>query len=124
LEPFAGGADDVGAIEEYGDLDCDDGETIELLISSQIRPHFETFDEASRTKIKVSLAYFLSDTSTDFGRIFHENLVPFAPPNQARKFFLEIWQGLFGTESWEVSTAQFEMIDHSDPTELMLKQNA
>src|SRR3970040_2388638 len=95
LGPFAGGVDDDELMDKYGDLNTDDPGAVEDLVKAVIAPYFLTYDDASRYKVKCSLAYFLSSGSIDFVGVMQSVLVPFQPPSDGRGFFMVIWAGLF-----------------------------
>lgn len=106
LTPLTGLADDDLAVESFRDLAPNDTEGVCAVIRRFLVPHYERLSPTARDKAKLALGYYLSKPRTDFSRVFNSCLLPFPPPDDARLFFLWLWQELFPSESYELSNSE------------------
>ena len=113
LGPFAGLADDDEAVIKYGAINPNDEYEIKNLIRTSLKPNFKCFNEQSQQLSKQTLQYYLSKPTYNFERVFDSLLPPFDHPDEARNFFLWVWDELFPEENYRVKdiTAYVEIID-------------
>jgi hypothetical protein len=102
LDPLVGGADDDAEVARYRPLDPDKESGVRDVIRTRLKPYFDRFDVDSKEMARRSLQYFLSNPHTDFARVYDSNLLPIAAPSDPRKFFVWLWQELFGDEPFGV----------------------
>jgi len=103
LAPLAGLADDDHAVETYRELNPNDANQVRGVIRRDLVPHFHALDERAKKRARLALSYYLSKNSADFTRVFESSLPPFDPPDDARMFFVWLWEELFPSESFELS---------------------
>lgn len=109
LDPLVGGADDDAEVARYRRLDPDNEKDVRDVIRNRLKPHFERFDEASKEMATRSLQYFLSKGHTDLARLYDSCLLPIAAPSDPRRFFVWLWEELFGNLPFRVENlSQFQ----------------
>ena len=117
LEPLGGLADVDDEVDRYASLDTNDEVAVRQVIRTVLVPYFERIDQESTERIRLALAYGLSDDATRFDRIFNSNLPPFDPPSDPRDFFLWLWDECFPGESWSVEIGEYDLKDDvEEPT--------
>jgi len=104
LAPITGLADDAVAVEAYSRLDTNDERQIKEVIRRELKPYYCSLNEQVRKRAKFALSYYLSKPSADFARVFESCLPPFDPPDDARQFFVWLWEEFFPTECFELQT--------------------
>jgi hypothetical protein len=104
LHPIAGLADgDDDDIIIYKDLDPNNENEVKRKITEILKPYFEGFDKDSQEKIKISLSYYLTKSSIDFGAIFDSLLLPFESPENPKNFFIWVWEVFFSKEDYHLN---------------------
>lgn len=118
LAPLTGLADDDSAVETYRGLDSNDSSKVRQIIRRVLLPHFSQLRPPGKERAKLALSYYLSKPAADFARVFDSCLLPFAPPDDVRLFFVWLWEELFPSESYEQPnlTAFREVPDPYEPT--------
>lgn len=98
LEPITGLADDDDAVSVYRSVDPNDSVRMRAVIRQLIVPHANSLSYAVRERVKLAYRYYLSRDGSSFARVFNANLPPFDPPDDARLFFVWIWEECFPNE--------------------------
>jgi hypothetical protein len=102
LGPLAGLADDDEEACKYAILDANDECQVKPIIERLISPHFLVLEPKRREAVKTALKYYLSKPDAQFDRVFDSLLPPFSAPDNARNFFVWIWEVLFDGEDYQL----------------------
>lgn len=118
LDPFGGLADVDGEYEKYLSIDMNDEAAVKAqIIRPVILPYVRRLDDLSLARVKLALAYVLSDPKSRFDRVFYSTLPPFEAPANPRDFFVWIWDECFPGESHEIDIDACELHDElEEPT--------
>jgi len=118
IAPVGGHADVDGEYEKYLAINLNDEMSVKaMIIRPVLLPHIRRLDDDSLARVKLALAYGLSDPNTPFRDIFNDMLPPFDPPADARDLFVWIWEEWFPGESYEIDISQCELNDDlEEPT--------
>ena len=111
LMPLAGGADLDDEIERYRDFDSNDEAAVRTVIRTRIIPYLKSTDEGTQEWFRHSLEYYLASKDVDFGSLFSAYLVAIYPPDDARCFFVWIWEELTGRKYEPVDLAAYQETD-------------
>ncbi len=115
LNPLGGSADIDEMVYIYQDVDSNNEVEIKQIIFEKIKPYFEKKTEAYKISIKRSLSFFLTTNKINFGKIYDSCLIAFDHPDEARNFFLWIWEILFPNEDYHIgSTENYKEIENID----------
>lgn len=106
VEPLVGLADDDKAVEAYRSLDPNDPAQVRQVIRRELVPHFAELTDAGKERIRSTLSYYLSVPAINFEDVFESSLPPFDPPDDARLFYLWLWEELFPGESYDFGDPQ------------------
>ncbi len=102
LAPLTGLADDDSAVEAYREVDPNDSRKVREIVRRVLLPHYVDLTSEAKERAKLALSYYLSKPLADFARVFDSCLLPFAPPDDPRLFFVWLWAELFPSESYEL----------------------
>lgn len=106
LSPLTGLADDDGAVEHYRHIELNSEDQYKSVIKDTLIEPFNNLDEERKQKSKLALSYYLTKQKCNFERVFNSCLPPFHPPEDARDFFIWLWESLFPGESYIVSDSE------------------
>jgi len=117
LGPLTGLADDDSTVDFFRSIDPNDPDQVRPIIRRYLVPYFDQLQAPAKRKAKLALSYYLSNSSANFARVFHSCLLPFPPPDDARMFFLWLWEELFPNENHQLTdlTAFREVPDIHEP---------
>lgn len=93
LEPFL--FLETDAAETAASIDPSDEGEIRNCIRQLLVPYFLRFDEKSKSMIKDSLGYMLSQGSDKWENLLSMNQSPLSLPDPPEKFFEWLWDELF-----------------------------
>jgi hypothetical protein len=99
LTPLGGSGDLDEQIHLYRNIDNNNETEIKKIISNTIKPYFKKQTEEYQASAKRSLSYFLTTNRLDYGYVYDSCLIAFDHPDDARDFFLWIWEVLFPIEN-------------------------
>ena len=103
LDPLVGGADDDDMVRHYENYDPNDEQRMRQIIRREIYVRFSGWNTRGKRIGKETLRYALTTRESNyFERTFNSVLPPFPPPDDARLFFVWIWEELFGPEAYEI----------------------
>lgn len=102
LSPITGIADDDEVVMYYQNMNLNEVQ-YRIIIREQLKPYFDGCSEIVKQKSKLTLSYYLSKNDYDFEDVFESCLPPFDPPENARDFFVWLWEELFGNEDYKIS---------------------
>lgn len=106
LIPIAGLGDDDEAVLHYQNVELINENQYKLLIRETLVEPFKNLGEVKKKKSKIALSYYLTKSEIDFLRIFESCLPPFDAPENARDFFVWIWEEIFVGESYLLSDVE------------------
>ena len=102
LRPITGLADDDEAVLYYQEIELGSEEQYKAVIRDTLVEPFNSLDEEKKQKSKLALGYYLTKQAIDFQRVFDSCLPPFDLPENARDFFVWLWEELFAGENYIV----------------------
>ena len=102
LYPFAGMADFDEEVIKYRSLDPNNETEVKKVIEEILKPYFLGFDHNSQEKIKLTLSFYLTKSSVNFGGIFDSLLPPFESPDNPVDFFIWVWEVFFPNEDYHL----------------------
>lgn len=112
IDPWAGGADDDEALDQYEWVDPSDEASIRRVIAQDIVPHVAAWDDARREKVKLALQFALTfGTDWLFQRTFDSDLPPFEAPVPARRLFELIWEIVYGDIDYRLPGVPTDYVD-------------
>ena len=88
MSPIAELADDDEASIFYSYVNPANEEHYRAIIRDLLLEYYNKLNDSKKEKVKLALRYYLSKRDSDFERVFNANLLPFAPPNNPKDFFL------------------------------------
>jgi hypothetical protein len=103
LGPLAGLAEIEDEVERYAALDPNDSTAVRKIIRDSIVPDVKSLPFNVIDAVKTSYRYFLSGHEIDFEGVFYGSLPPFAAPDEAKNFFVWIWEGCFPGEDYHIN---------------------
>lgn len=106
LNPLGGSGDLDEKIYQYQNVNKNNKVEIKKIITDEIKPYYEESSEAYKISAKRSLSYFLTTNRLNFGRLYDSCLIAFDHPDDARLFFLWIWEILFPNEDYYMENTQ------------------
>ncbi|GAB2700586.1 hypothetical protein GCM10027037_26790 [Mucilaginibacter koreensis] len=119
---LTGGADDDDMVLKYWNIDCNDESTIKAIISEMIKPYYEgNYSAVFKFKAKTSLSYYLTTNRIDFSEEFNSKLIPFDHPDDAKLFYIWIWEVLFENEDYIIEDVSLykEIQDYNEPLQYL-----
>ena len=103
LNPLAGLADgDNEEQVQFAHLDPNNEIEMRTVIIRHIVPYVRRIDVESVSKMKRAYMYYLSSEYFPWGGEFDSCLLPFDHPDNARSFFLWIWEECFPGVEWRI----------------------
>lgn len=86
----------------FYDLNPNDEHAVKEMIRKYVVPAYFSFGPKSKEISKNSLQYFLSMPKSSYQYTFDRIGTPFDSPEEPRKFFIWVWQELFGEEDFSL----------------------
>lgn len=102
LGPIGGTADYDSGWDKFKNVDGSNEKEVKKIISDEIKPFFESANSGYKIDLKNTFAYYLTTCSLDFEDQYEGCLIAFAPPSDARDFFIWIWEVLFPLDRIEI----------------------
>lgn len=118
LDAIGGTADfDDDRTEMLSKIDGNNEKVVKSIILSEIKPYYESRNDAYKASAKRSLSYFLTTNTINFGRIYDSCLIAFDHPTDPKLFFLWVWEILFPNESYVIEDIEqyIEIDDINEP---------
>ncbi|MDR3198016.1 MAG: hypothetical protein LBU34_09135 [Planctomycetaceae bacterium] len=107
LYPCAGMADYVDMNHEQAyllDIDPNNKSQVVDVIQSIFIPYYQSnYSPEELLRMKNALQYYLATNNIDFSQEYNSQLMPFDHPQNAKDFFLWIWETCFPNEHYELS---------------------
>jgi hypothetical protein len=100
LGRLTGLADDDEETLKYRPLNRNCRQAVKEVIKERILPEFQSFTPLMQEASKLCLKYYLSKPGFRFDRVYESLLLPFDHPDDARDFFVWIWEVLFDGEDY------------------------
>jgi hypothetical protein len=107
--PCTGMADYVDMNHEEAyllDIDPNNKSEVVDVIQSIFIPYYKSnFSTEELSRMKNALQYYLATNNIDFSLEFNSHLLPFDHPQNAKDFFLWLWETCFPNEHYELSSS-------------------
>lgn len=100
MSPLGGRADDDAYIDLFQSLNSNDEAAMREMIRERFVPSAKSFHPRIRDRVLLTYRYYLTRPYEGWGELFDSNLLPFEHPNDARSFFLWLFQECFPGEEW------------------------
>ena len=100
VEPFIGTADIDEEYEIYKDVDTNNQNELKSFLNKWLLPYFQNYSDEMKSRIKVTLRHFLACNDMDYSRECESHLFAFKTPNNAKDFFICVWETLYPGEDY------------------------